>query len=153
MNNGNRANDTNDNGDELHVNFPETERQELLRRRLKFERGRQLLLQERAQLLLEQQQQQLLLEQARLLREQHHLFQDDVEARMVRAREGNSYLNDNLSRLMFSCGSNNNKPNWWKRIRKKMQIQFLCPWSNQILNSTILANNNKRFESVCVMGD
>jgi len=42
------------------------------------------LLQERAQLLLERQWQQLLLEQSQLLREQQHLFQDDVDARMVR---------------------------------------------------------------------
>jgi len=69
------------------------------------------------------------------------------------SREGNSYLIDKLSRLMFLRGSNNNKPIWWKRIRKKIQIQFLCPWLNQILNSTILANNNKRSELVCIMGD
>jgi len=71
------------------------------------------------------------------------------------SREGNSFLNNKLSRLMFSCRSNNNKSNWWKRIRKTMQIlvQFLCPWSHQLLNSTVMANNNKRSESVCIMGD
>jgi len=68
-------------------------------------------------------------------------------------REGNCYLNDTPSRLMFSRGSsNNNKPNWWNRMRKKMQIQFLCPWSNQILNPPIPANNNKRSKSVCIIG-
>jgi len=67
------------------------------------------------------------------------------------SREDNNHLNDKLLKIMFSRGSNNNKRNWWMRIRKEKQIQFLCPWSNQILNSFILANNNKRSESVCVM--
>jgi len=40
MNNDNEANDTNDNGDELHGRLPETERQELLRQRCKFEHER-----------------------------------------------------------------------------------------------------------------
>jgi len=84
MNNDNEANDANDNGNELHVSLPETERQELLRQRREFEHERQMLLQERAQLLLERQRQPLLLEQARLLWEQQHCFQDDVDARMVR---------------------------------------------------------------------
>jgi len=84
MNNDNEANDANDNGNELHVGLPETERQELLRRRRELEHKCQMLLQEQAQLLLEQQQQLLLLEQARLLREQQHCFQDDVDAQMVR---------------------------------------------------------------------
>jgi len=87
MNNDNEANDANDNGNELYVGLPEMERQELLRRRRKFEHERQLLLQERAQLLLEQQRQLLLLERQRLLQEQveqQRLFQDDVDARMVR---------------------------------------------------------------------
>jgi len=33
----------------------------------------------------------------------------------------------------------------------KIQIQFLRPWSNQILNLFVTANNNKRSESVRVM--
>jgi len=49
------------------------------------------------------------------------------------SREGNSHLNDKLLRCMFLHGSNNNKPNQWKRIRKKMQIHFLCPWLYQTL--------------------
>jgi len=64
---------------------------------------------------------------------------------------GNNNLNDKLLKVMFLKGSNNNKPNWWKRIRKKTQIWFLRPWSNQILNPLVTANNNKRSESVCVM--
>jgi len=44
--------------------------------------------------------------------------------------------------------SNNNKPNRWKRVRKKMQMWFLHPWSNQIPNPFVAANNNKRSESV-----
>jgi len=46
MNNDNRANDVNDNDDELYVGFPEAVRQELLRQRREFERERQQLLQE-----------------------------------------------------------------------------------------------------------
>jgi len=67
------------------------------------------------------------------------------------SQEGNNYLNDKLLKLTFSRGSNNNKPNWWKRIRMKIQIRFLRPWSNQILNLLVTANNNKRSESVRVM--
>jgi len=63
-------------------------------------------------------------------------------------QEDNNYLNDKLLKLTFSRGSNNNKPNRRMRTQKEKQIQFLCPWSNQILNSFILANNNKRSESV-----
>ena len=59
MNNDNEANDANDNSDELFVGQPETERQELLRRRREFEQERQMLLQERAQLLLETQQERV----------------------------------------------------------------------------------------------
>ena len=66
------------------------------------------------------------------------------------SREDNNYLNYKLLKLTFSRGSNNNKPNRWMRIRKEKQIQFLCPWSNQILNSFIQANNNKRSESMCI---
>jgi len=84
MNNDNEANDANDNVNELHVDLPETERQELLRQRCEFEHERRMLLQERAPLILERQQQLLPLEQARLLREQQHCFQDDVDAQMVR---------------------------------------------------------------------
>jgi len=135
MNNDNPTNDVNDNGDELYGNLPETERQELLQQILEFERERQLLLQERAQLLLERQWQQMLLDQARLLREQQHLFQDDVDTRTVRVARRQQLP----QRQAFET-------------RKKLQIQFLCPWSNQILNPPILANNNKRSESVCLMG-
>jgi len=35
-------------------------------------------------------------------------------------------------------------------MRKKMQKQFLHPWSNQIPNPLVTANNNKRSESVRV---
>jgi len=35
-------------------------------------------------------------------------------------------------------------------MRKKIQKRFLCPWSNQIPNPLITANNNKRSESVRV---
>jgi len=67
-------------------------------------------------------------------------------------REGNNNLNDKLLKLTFSKGNNNNnKPNRWKRMQKKMQIRFLCPWSNQILNPLVTANNNKRSKSVHVM--
>jgi len=51
MNNDNEANDASDNGDELYVSQPETERQELLRLRREFEQARQWILQEREQLL------------------------------------------------------------------------------------------------------
>jgi len=45
----------------------------------------------------------------------------------------------------------NNKPNRWKRIRKKIQIRFLRPWSNLILKPLVSANNNKGSELMCVM--
>jgi len=56
MNNDNRANDANDandNGDELFVGLTETDRQEMLRRNLEFEREQRQLLQERDRLLWE----------------------------------------------------------------------------------------------------
>jgi len=84
MNNDNEANDANDNGEELYVGLPETERQELLHQRREVAREIQLLRQERDRLLLEQQRQLALLEQRRLLQEQQRLFQDNVDARMVR---------------------------------------------------------------------
>ena len=62
MNNDNEANDANDDGKELHVGLPETERQELLRQRREIAHEIQLLRQEREQLLLERQRQLLLLE-------------------------------------------------------------------------------------------
>jgi len=37
-------------------------------------------------------------------------------------------------------------------MRKKMQMQFLRPWSNLILNPLVAANNNERSEFVRVMG-
>jgi len=67
------------------------------------------------------------------------------------SQEDNNCLNDKLLKLTFSRASNNNKPNRWMRMRKEKQMQFLRPWSSQILNSFILANNNKRSKSVCVM--
>jgi len=68
-----------------------------------------------------------------------------------KSRERNSYLNDKLLKFTFSRDSNDNKLNRWMRIRKEKQIQFLCPWLNQILNLFVTANNNKRSKSVCVM--
>jgi len=53
MNNDNRANDANDNDDELSVGLMETERQGMLRRNLALERERRRLLQERDRLLRE----------------------------------------------------------------------------------------------------
>jgi len=146
------SHDTNDNGDGHDVGQPETERQKLLQLRREFEQQQQLLLRERAQLLLERQRQQLLLERARLLREEQHLFQDNVDARGVRVERRQQLPQRQAFETHVLSGSNDNKPNCWKRIRKRMQRQFLCPWSNQILNLPILANNNKRSESVCVMG-
>jgi len=87
MNNDNEANDANDNGNELYVGLPETERQQLLRRRGEVQQEIQMLRQEREQLLLERQRQLLLLEQQQLLQEQveqRSLFQDDVDAQMIR---------------------------------------------------------------------
>jgi len=62
MNNDNEANDANDNGEELYVSLPETERQELLHQKREIAQEIQLLRQERERLLLERQQQLLLLE-------------------------------------------------------------------------------------------
>jgi hypothetical protein len=47
MNNDNEANDVNDNDNELYVGLPETERQELLRRRREVQQEIQMLRQER----------------------------------------------------------------------------------------------------------
>ena len=93
----------------------------------------------------------MLLEQAWLLRKQQLSSKKMLTLEWSESRGGDNFLKHKLSRLMCSRGSNNNKPNWWKRIQKKTQIQFLCPWSNQILNLLVTANNNKRSESVCVM--
>jgi len=88
MNNDNEANDANDNGEELNVGLPETERQELERLR----RGREVqqeimrLRQENARLRAEQQRELELLEQRQLLQrqiEQRQHFLDDANARMV----------------------------------------------------------------------
>jgi len=84
MNNDNEANDANDNGNELYVGLSETERQELLRWRREVEHEIQMLRQEWAQLLLERQRQLLLLEQQWLLQEEQRVFQDNVDAQMVR---------------------------------------------------------------------
>jgi len=70
MNNDNEANDANDNGEELCVGLPETERQELLCQRREMAHEIQLLRQEQERLLLEPQWQLLLLEQQRRLKEQ-----------------------------------------------------------------------------------
>ena len=86
----NEANDANDNGEELNVGLPETERQEL--ERLRRERAVLVqqeivrLRQENAQLRAERQREQELLEQRRLLQrqvEQRQIFLDDMNARMV----------------------------------------------------------------------
>ena len=84
MNNDNEDNDANDNGEDFYVGLPETERQELTRQRREVALEIQRLHQERDRLLLERQRHLELLEQRRLLQEQQHLFQDDVDARMVR---------------------------------------------------------------------
>jgi len=63
-----------------------------------------------------------------------------------------NHLNNKLLKLTFLKDSSNNKPNRWKRMRKKMQMRFLRPWSNPILNPLVAANNNKRSELVRVMG-
>jgi len=87
MINDNEANDANDNGEELYVGLPETERQELLRQRREIAHKIQLLRQERERLLLERQRQLLLLEQQRQLEEQaetQRLFQEDAEVRLAR---------------------------------------------------------------------
>jgi len=87
MNNDNEANDTNDNGEELYVGLPETERQKLLLQRCEIAHEIQLLRQERERLLLERQQQLLLLEQQRRLEEHaetRRLFQEDAEIRLAR---------------------------------------------------------------------
>jgi len=55
MNNDNEANDANDNGEELYVGLPETERQELLCQRREMAHEIQLLRQEQERLLLEPQ--------------------------------------------------------------------------------------------------
>ena len=62
-----------------------------------------------------------------------------------------NYHNDKLLKLTFLKDNSNNKPNRWKRIRKKIQIRFLPPWSNPILKPLVSANNNKGSELMCVM--
>jgi len=84
MNNDNEDNDANDDGEDFYVGLPETERQELMRRRREVAHEIQMLCQERDWLLLERQRQLELLEQRCLLQEQQRLFQEDVNARMVR---------------------------------------------------------------------
>ena len=91
MNNDNEANDANDDGEELNVGLPETERQELqrLRREVQQEIQREImrLRQENAQLCAEQQRELELLEQRRLLQqqvEQRRRFLDEADARMAR---------------------------------------------------------------------
>ena len=58
-------------------------------------------------------------------------------------------------RLMFLHGSSNSnsKPNWQKRMRRRMQIWFLRPSWNRILNLFTSANDNIRSESVSVTGE
>jgi len=55
MNNDNEANDANDDGEDFYVGLPETERQELMRRRREVAHEIQMLRQERDRLLLERQ--------------------------------------------------------------------------------------------------
>jgi len=84
MNNDNEANDANDNGDELHVDLPETERQELLRLRREMAHEIMRLRQERARLLWERERERWLLHQVRLLQEQQLRIQDNDNAQRVR---------------------------------------------------------------------
>jgi len=65
--------------------------------------------------------------------------------------EDNNRHSDKLLKLTLLKDSNNNKPNQQMRMQKKMQMRFLRPWSKQILDPFIVANNNKRSESVRVM--
>ena len=90
MNNDNEVNDANDNGKDFDVGLPETERQELMRRRREVALEIQRLRQERDQLLLERQRELELLEQRCLLREQMQRDQDNIDAwtvRVVRRRQ------------------------------------------------------------------
>ena len=96
MNNDNGANDANDNGDGHDVGQPETERQELLQLRRKFERQQQLL-----------------------LRSKHNCSWNASNGyKMLQMlvwsnwREGDNFLKHELLKLAFLRGSNNNKPNW-----------------------------------------
>jgi len=75
---------------------------------------------------------------------------DFREARAVRVARRLQPTQRQALRLTFLRDSNNNKPNRWKRIRKKIQKRFLRPWSNQIPNPLVSANNNKRSELVRV---
>jgi len=84
MNNDNEVNDTNDNGEDFDVGLPETERQELTRRRREVALEIQRLRQGRDQLLLERQRQLEPLEQCRLLREQQQRDQENIDAWMTR---------------------------------------------------------------------
>jgi len=87
MNNDNEANDANDDGEELDVGLPETERQELRRLRREVQQEIMRLRQENAWLRAEQQREMQLLEQRRLLQqqvEQRRHFLDEADARMVR---------------------------------------------------------------------
>jgi len=122
-----------------NVGQPEAERQELQCRRLEFEEERQQLLWE---------QQQLLQECECLMQE----IQDDVDARIaelererqpfqVRAIKGHV--------LEREQQQDSNKPSW----RKRIQIRFLRPWWNQVLNLLDLASNNKRYGLVCMAGE
>jgi len=84
MNNDDEANDANDNGEDFDVGLPETERQELIRRRHEVALEIQTLHQERDQLLLERQRERELLEQHCLLQEQIQRDQEDTDAWTVR---------------------------------------------------------------------
>jgi len=85
MNNDDGANNANDNGEELNVGLPETERQRR-ERAVRVQQEIVRLRQENARLRAERQREQELLEQRRLLQrqvEQRQIFLDDMNARMV----------------------------------------------------------------------
>jgi len=66
--------------------------------------------------------------------------------------DDNSFKCKHLQITLLNVSSNNNnKPNRQKRVQMKTQMRFLCPWSNQIPDLFVAANNNKRSESVRVM--
>jgi len=77
----NNDNDANDNGEELYVSLPETERQELLRLRREAAAEIQLLRQERDWLLLERRQRQRLLEEQA---ETRCIWVEDAKNRLAR---------------------------------------------------------------------
>jgi len=146
MNNDNEANDANDNGEELCVGLPETERQELLRQRREVQREIMLLCQERDRLLLERQRQMQLLEQRRLLQEQvkqRHLFQDDVDARMIRVARNQQQPQRQAFETHVLERQQQQQAKLVEEDADEDADAVSFPWSNQILNLSVAANNNK----------